>query len=350
MDPGGRGYRSNPQNDRIVYPDSDMPQLQREDRKPVLIPISGSRPTAIDYPMYSYESGPGTQVMIEQVPHHGYTASVRVVQPPKPVFTSVNSNFSWNKKPIKPRRIQSGRRKPCNCTRSQCLKLYCECFANGEFCLDCNCKDCHNNLEYNHDRSRAIKQSLEKNPNAFKPKIGVANKGRNADMERLHQKGCHCKKSNCLKNYCECFEAKVACTERCKCCSCRNTEADRQVRFSDRFTAASDLERRSPVSDDELIERLTARDHKTKVWYYLTDDVVEATTMCLFAQANESEQRGDEHAEVVKSLFFEFGKCMNQVFDATRQAEKAVIMAAKQDFPLLDDETDDEGAGIKSEL
>ena len=24
-------------------------------------------------------------------------------------------------------------RKPCNCTKSQCLKLYCDCFANGEF-------------------------------------------------------------------------------------------------------------------------------------------------------------------------------------------------------------------------
>ncbi len=23
-------------------------------------------------------------------------------------------------------------RKPCNCTKSQCLKLYCDCFANGE--------------------------------------------------------------------------------------------------------------------------------------------------------------------------------------------------------------------------
>ena len=41
---------------------------------------------------------------------------------------------------------------------------------------------------------------------------------------------------------------------------------------------------------------------------------------------------------------------MNQVFDATRQAEKAVIMAAKQDFPLLEEDSDDEGGGIKSEL
>ena len=23
-------------------------------------------------------------------------------------------------------------RKPCNCTKSQCLKLYCDCFANGK--------------------------------------------------------------------------------------------------------------------------------------------------------------------------------------------------------------------------
>lgn len=65
-----------------------------------------------------------------------------------------------------------GQRKPCNCTKSMCLKLYCDCFANGEFCLDCNCKDCHNNLEHEADRSKAIKLSLERNPNAFKPKIG----------------------------------------------------------------------------------------------------------------------------------------------------------------------------------
>lgn len=53
-----------------------------------------------------------------------------------------------------------------------CLKLYCDCFANGEFCLDCNCKECHNNLEHESERSKAIKSSLERNPSAFKPKIG----------------------------------------------------------------------------------------------------------------------------------------------------------------------------------
>ena len=65
-----------------------------------------------------------------------------------------------------------GNRKPCNCTKSMCLKLYCDCFANGEFCKDCNCKDCRNNLENEAERTRAVKLSLERNPNAFKPKIG----------------------------------------------------------------------------------------------------------------------------------------------------------------------------------
>ncbi|PIO57751.1 Tesmin/TSO1-like CXC domain protein, partial [Teladorsagia circumcincta] len=58
--------------------------------------------------------------------------------------------------------------------------------------------------------------------------LGV--KSGKVDAERLHQKGCHCKKSGCLKNYCECFEAKVPCTSRCKCHGCQNTEGDRANR------------------------------------------------------------------------------------------------------------------------
>lgn len=36
--------------------------------------------------------------------------------------------------------------KPCNCEKSKCLKLYCECFAHSKICTKfCNCRDCHNN-------------------------------------------------------------------------------------------------------------------------------------------------------------------------------------------------------------
>jgi Tesmin/TSO1-like CXC domain, cysteine-rich domain len=36
------------------------------------------------------------------------------------------------------------KRNPCNCKKSRCLKLYCECFAAELFCDGCNCVDCQN--------------------------------------------------------------------------------------------------------------------------------------------------------------------------------------------------------------
>ncbi|KAF4316843.1 hypothetical protein JM18_007234 [Phytophthora kernoviae] len=70
--------------------------------------------------------------------------------------------------------VQKPKKAPCNCKKSKCLKLYCECFASGGYCDEsCNCLDCANTTEKEDIRQQAIAARLEKNPNAFKPKIGA---------------------------------------------------------------------------------------------------------------------------------------------------------------------------------
>ena len=46
-----------------------------------------------------------------------------------------------------------------HCKLSLLIDRYCDCFANGEFCNNCNCVNCSNNMEREKERSKAIKVS-----------------------------------------------------------------------------------------------------------------------------------------------------------------------------------------------
>jgi len=58
----------------------------------------------------------------------------------------------------------SPKKKPCNCKQSKCLKLYCECFAAGTYCQNCNCVSCCNTKENEDLRQEAIKATIKRNP------------------------------------------------------------------------------------------------------------------------------------------------------------------------------------------
>jgi hypothetical protein len=53
------------------------------------------------------------------------------------------------------------------------LHRYCECFANKVFCSGCNCEGCFNTENNKEMVQQAIAQAIERNPEAFKPKIEV---------------------------------------------------------------------------------------------------------------------------------------------------------------------------------
>ncbi|XP_022745065.1 protein tesmin/TSO1-like CXC 2 isoform X2 [Durio zibethinus] len=122
--------------------------------------------------------------------------------------------------------------KRCNCKRSKCLKLYCDCFAAGLYCIEpCSCQDCFNKPVHENVVLETRRQIESRNPLAFAPKVirstdrisdswGETNK---TPASARHKRGCNCKRSSCLKKYCECFQAGVGCSPSCRCEGCKNS-------------------------------------------------------------------------------------------------------------------------------
>ncbi|RDY11284.1 CRC domain-containing protein TSO1, partial [Mucuna pruriens] len=128
--------------------------------------------------------------------------------------------------------------KRCNCKKSKCLKLYCDCFTAGAFCTDpCACQGCLNRPEYAETVTDTRNLIQSRNPIAFAPKIVKPTTDNSSNMEdknlttpssARHKRGCNCKRSMCLKKYCECYQANVGCSSGCRCEGCKNVHGKKE--------------------------------------------------------------------------------------------------------------------------
>ena len=77
----------------------------------------------------------------------------------------------------------------CNCTMSNCLKLYCRCFSKSNFCQPsvCHCKDCHNTSDHMQEVNEAISKISEKNISPFYKDVADASNhnARTTDNQHL---------------------------------------------------------------------------------------------------------------------------------------------------------------------
>ncbi|XP_063271223.1 protein lin-54 homolog isoform X3 [Prinia subflava] len=312
---------SQPQQ-RLIMPATPLPQIQPNltNLPPgtVLAPAPGTGNVGYAVLPAQYVTQLQQSSYVSIASNTGFTGTSSVQSQARLPFNGIISSESANRP-----------RKPCNCTKSLCLKLYCDCFANGEFCNNCNCTNCYNNLDHENDRQKAIKACLDRNPEAFKPKIG---KGKEGESDRRHSKGCNCKRSGCLKNYCECYEAKIMCSSICKCIGCKNFEesperktlmhlADAaEVRVQQQTAAKTKLS--SQISD--LLTRPTpalSSGGGKLPFTFVTKEVADATCECLLAQAEQAEKSGKSRAAAERMVLEEFGRCLMRVISSAGKSK-----------------------------
>mmetsp|Transcript_32849 Transcript_32849/g.75627 ORF Transcript_32849/g.75627 Transcript_32849/m.75627 type:complete len:162 (+) Transcript_32849:1189-1674(+) len=134
------------------------------------------------------------------------------------------------------------------CTTNPCVYLH---FGQAEVCNteSCSCVACGNDSIYNRGREHAVMVALSRSTSAFAQSRPTKRERREAKMESTNLRVCHCRKSRCVKKYCDCFFVGVRCNSRCQCLDCSNTGATND--YADNVPKAPGrTEKAKPITND----------------------------------------------------------------------------------------------------
>ena len=149
----------------------------------------------------------------------------------------------------------------CSCKNSNCLKFYCECFSNGKYCNDCSCCNCKNTEEFNNLRLKKYNDKISADPTIF-----------NRIYSTKKSWTCHCKSSNCIKNYCDCFRNGKSCNSKCKCIEChnqsiiKNNNKKKKIKRRLRGMKAGKRGRKKKINENLISPK--KREHKNMFYIY----------------------------------------------------------------------------------
>lgn len=95
------------------------------------------------------------------------------------------------------------------CKNTHCLRKYCNCRANGNFCGNlCGCENCKNRVQFISDPDFI---------QAERVRLKEAKKKRKGEIGR-----CNCTARGCTARYCICKRSGKQCTHACRCINCEN--------------------------------------------------------------------------------------------------------------------------------
>ncbi|XP_073073337.1 tesmin isoform X3 [Manis javanica] len=137
------------------------------------------------------------------------------------------------------------------------LARYCDCFASGDFCSNCNCNNCFNDLRHEMERFKAIK-------------------------------------------------AKIMCSSICK------SPERKSLLSMPNCTEAGDCEGSRHVSPTKFSGLAKFRKDRPAS-LCVSWDVVEAACACLLAQGEEAEKEQCSERLAEKRVLEEFGRCLSQI-------------------------------------